>query len=76
MATHCKFVAAVLGANYPIIWISFFLEGFFATGCAFPRATARSERESRAERSTTATHGESKPFAVVGAGADGSTEGR
>ena len=52
------------------------MEGFFATGCAFPRATARSERESRAERSTTATHGESKPFAVVGAGADGSTEGR
>ena len=50
------------------------MEGFFATGCAFPRETPRSAVE-REVRGSTATHGASKPIAFDGAGADGGGEG-
>ena len=53
------------------------MEGFFATGCVFPPATTRSEREKElpAKKSTAATQGASKPVTSDGAGADGSAEG-
>ena len=67
----------------PTVSVSLFMESLFASGCAFPRKTTRSEREGErekegAKRSAAAAHAwriknPSPPPVDV---ADGSAEGR
>ena len=69
-------VVSCSGVNYPTIWVSLLMEGFFATtGCAFPRETTRSERE-REARGLLQLMGASKPIAIDGAGAEASADRR
>ena len=72
--SRLKVLVSCSGANYPTIWVSLFMVGFFAAGRAFPCETTIPRRESRAEKSTAAP-GAPKPISVDGT-ADGSAEGR
>ena len=46
------FLVGCSGADRPNNWVSLFVEGLFATGCAFPRETTRSERDGGLRRSS------------------------